>query len=286
VARQIPLDDGARAGVERDDVYIVTPDVSYRRLGIVNVVFCGVAGAPGRFMLVDAGVAGTADPIRSSAEKRFGKNARPAGIILTHGHFDHVGALETLVEAWNVPIYAHPMEMPYLTGEAAYPDPDPTVGGGLMAALSAFYPKGPIDVARWLRPLPADGTIPELPDWRWIHTPGHTPGHISLWRDKDRTLIAGDAVITTNQESAYAVALQRAEMHGPPAYFTPDWETAQRSVHQLAELDPELIVSGHGHAMQGPSMRAALHLLDQHFEEVAVPEQGRYVRPSSDRSGD
>src|SRR5919107_1012291 len=62
--------------------------------------------------------------------------ARPAAVVLTHGHFDHVGSLEALLEAWDVPIYAHPLERPYLTGVSPYPPPDPLVGGGMMAFAS------------------------------------------------------------------------------------------------------------------------------------------------------
>ncbi len=63
----------------------------------------------------------------------------------------------------------------------------------------------------------------------------------------------------------------------PPRYFTPDWQAAGRSVAQLAELEPELVVTGHGKAMQGPNMRAALHKLAQDFERIAVPKDGKYV---------
>jgi glyoxylase-like metal-dependent hydrolase (beta-lactamase superfamily II) len=116
-----------------------------------------------------------------------------------------------------------------------------------------------------------------MPGWRWLHTPGHTPGHASFWRESDRTLLAGDAFITTNQESATAVMTQKPEMHGPPTYFTPDWENARRSVEKLAALEPELVVTGHGRAMQGEEMRLALHVLARNFNEVALPEHGRYV---------
>jgi glyoxylase-like metal-dependent hydrolase (beta-lactamase superfamily II) len=122
-----------------------------------------------------------------------------------------------------------------------------------------------------------DGSVPHMSGWRWIHTPGHTPGHVSLWRETDRTLIVGDAFITTNQESATAVLTQKPEMHGPPMYFTPDWDSARQSVEKLASLEPELVITGHGRAMQGQEMRLALHALARNFNEVAVPEQGRYV---------
>ncbi len=66
-------------------------------------------------------------------------------------------------------------------------------------------------------------------------------------------------------------------MHGPPQYFTPDWESARTSVETLAAVEPELVVTGHGPAMRGAEMRAALHALARDFDRVAVPEHGRYV---------
>lgn len=276
---QVPVPDSALADeITTDGVHEVSPDLAYQRLGIVNVIYSGApaAGSSG-WVLIDAGLAGTATMIMAAAEARFGEGARPAAIVMTHGHFDHVGALANLAERWDVPIYAHQLELPFLDGTSSYPPPDPSVGGGMMSALSRFYPRGPVDVRRWLRALPADGSVPGMEGWRWIHTPGHTPGHLSLWREADRTIIAGDAFITTRQESAYAAAVQRPELHGPPMYFTPDWKAAGDSVRVLAALEPELAVTGHGRALQGAEMREALHTLAREFDRVAVPEQGRYV---------
>ena len=77
-------------------------------------------------MLVDAALSIGARQIIETAAERFGRDSRPSAIILTHGHFDHVGALHALLDAWQVPVYAHHMELPYLTGRADYPPPDPT----------------------------------------------------------------------------------------------------------------------------------------------------------------
>jgi glyoxylase-like metal-dependent hydrolase (beta-lactamase superfamily II) len=254
----------------------VADDVECVRTGIVNCYLVGDPGAGG-WTLVDAGLFGFAHTIADAAARRFGADARPSCIVLTHGHFDHVGALHTLAERWNVPIYAHEDELPYLTGAEAYPPPDPTVGGGLMALTSPLFPNGPFDFRPWIRALPPDGSVPELSGWRWLPTPGHARGHVSLWRAADRTLIAGDAFITTNQESAYAVARQEPELHGPPMYYTPDWTRARDSVRYLASLDPEVAVTGHGRALHGEEMRQALHRLADNFDEIAVPEHGRYV---------
>ena len=76
-------------------------------------------------------------------------------------------------------------------------------------------------------------------------------------------------------------------MHGPPMYFTIDWDAAEDSVRRLAKLDPDLAVPFHGQPMRGPEMRGALHRLAAEFREVAVPAQGRYVaepRRAEDKS--
>lgn len=266
----------------------VAADVHALRVGIVNVVFVGAPGAGDRqWTLVDAGLQGTAGRIRRSAEGLFGEGSRPAAIVLTHGHFDHVGALRELAEAWEVPVYAHELELPYLDGRSAYPPPDPTVGGGAMARLSPLYPAGPFHFGDLVRTLPADGALPGMPDWRWIETPGHAPGHVSLWRDRDRTIIAGDAFTTTKQESMLAAATQRVELHGPPMYFTPDWESARTAVERLAALDPEMAITGHGRPLGSSALRAGLRMLARDWAMLAMPRQGRYVdEPAiADRDG-
>jgi glyoxylase-like metal-dependent hydrolase (beta-lactamase superfamily II) len=285
MTEHITIDDTAIADIDTEGPTQTTAgDIAYHRLLIVNVIFIG-APESNEWVLVDAGIPGSASFIKRAARERYGEDRPPVAIVMTHGHFDHAGALESLATDWDVPIYAHPLEMPYLDGTSAYPAPDPSVGGGLMSLLSPLYPRGPYDVRQWLEPLTADGRVPPLPGWRWVHVPGHTPGQIALWRAADRSLIAGDAFITTDQESAYAVALQKTEIQGPPMYFTPDWKAAHTSVHTLAALEPELAVTGHGHAIHGPELQAGLRTLDEQFDRIAVPEHGRYVPDGDSTNG-
>jgi glyoxylase-like metal-dependent hydrolase (beta-lactamase superfamily II) len=279
MAQQIPLAPEARADHDDDGIaHGIAPDLAYARLAIVNVVFQGASSAGDRgWVLIDAGMFGTKARIQRAASERFGESARPSAIVMTHGHFDHVGVLEDLAQEWDVPVYAHAMEAPYLDGRQSYPPPDPAVGGGLMALSSPLFPRSPVNVGSRLRLLPQDGSVPPMPGWRWVHTPGHAPGHVSLWRESDRALIVGDAYVTTAQESVYAAIAQEPEMHGPPMYFTPDWRAARESVRTLAALEPELVITGHGRPMRGPHMRTALHQLAREFDDIAVPKRGRYA---------
>lgn len=288
---QVTIDKSARADVPEEDhlrgdhTHEIALDLAYQRLGLVNVVYYERPGT-GSFVLIDTGLPGMAGAIKSAVHARFGENASPLAIIMTHAHSDHAGCVQSLAEEWRVPVYAHALETPYLNGEAAYPAPDPTVGGGMMSPLSVLFPRGPFNVRTWLRPLPQDGSVPHMRDWTWIHTPGHTPGHISLWREFDRTLIAGDAFITTNQESAYAVAVQKPELHGPPMYYTQNWDEAENSVKRLETMRPETVVTGHGRAMHGETMRRALRTLAINFKNIAVPPKGKYVEhPVSAEAG-
>lgn len=255
----------------------VLPDVYCYTNQIVNLCLVGNPNESSEFVLIDAGMPKSADEIKDMAEERFGKNCRPALIVLTHGHFDHVGSLVELLEEWRVPVYAHELEVSYLTGKEDYPRGDSTVDGGLVSELSPMFPNHGIDISTHVKVLPKDGTIPGMPGWKWIHTPGHTPGHISLFREQDRTLIAGDAFVTVKQESLYKVITQQQEISGPPKYFTTDWDAAYDSVKKLAALNPQLAVTGHGLPMSGEELTDSLQKLIGNFDEIAVPEHGRFV---------
>jgi glyoxylase-like metal-dependent hydrolase (beta-lactamase superfamily II) len=247
-------------------------------LSIVNAYLIGPPGArSGKWVLVDTGLYTSAGKIIRAAEELYGAGSRPGAIILTHGHFDHVGSVMDLAAEWDVPVYAHYLELPYLDGRSSYPPPDPTVGGGAMALMSPLYPRGPIEIGRRLRILPSRGSVPVLSGWEYIHTPGHTPGHISLFRDSDGVLIAGDAFVTTRQESFFGALLHPLELNGPPKYFTPDWESAWNSVITLASLHPDVAATGHGKPMYGVHLRYELTHLAEYFYQMAVPDFGRYV---------
>jgi glyoxylase-like metal-dependent hydrolase (beta-lactamase superfamily II) len=255
----------------------VAADVSCLLDKFVNVCFVGEPRAGDReWALIDAGLPGSADKIKRAAARLFGADSRPAAILLTHGHVDHVGAIHTLARDWDAPVYAHVMELPYLTGRSAYPPPDPFVGGGAMSVLSLLFPRGPIDLGSRVHALPEDGSVPGMRGWRWIPTPGHSPGHVSFVRDSDRTLIAGDAFVTTKNESLLAALTQRPELHGPPMYFTPDWDASRESVRHLADYAPTAAVTGHGPPMRGQQLQSELRQLASHFDEWARPARGRY----------
>ncbi len=248
-------------------------DIYYYTNQIVNLVMVGEPGTD-NWVLIDAGMPKSGAEIRRVAAERFGESSRPSVILLTHGHFDHIGSIVDLILEWNVPVYAHPLEFPFLTGSQSYPQPDTSVEGGLLAKISAIYPNEPINISEALVPLPADGSVPGLPDWKWIHTPGHSPGQVAFFREADRTLISGDAFITVRQDSFYKVLIQQKEINGPPVYLTTDWQAAWDSVRKLEALQPDLVIPGHGHAMEGDELRSGLKELAEEFDSLAIPDHG------------
>ncbi|UOR11557.1 MBL fold metallo-hydrolase [Halobacillus amylolyticus] len=270
--RLIPVTSIA-SGLEQS----VANDIHCLPIQVVNVCLIGNPERPGDWVLVDTGMPKSADDIIDVAGGLFGKRYNPKAIILTHGHFDHVGAVEELADYWDVPVYAHTSEMPYLTGQKDYPEPDTTVEGGMVSKMSRMFPNEGIDLGERVQPLPQDGTIPHLSEWKWIHTPGHTEGHISLFRETDRILIAGDAFVTVKQEYLFKVLTQQQEISGPPRYLTPDWEAAWESVRKLEALKPNVAITGHGFPMAGEELTNNLAKLSSDFDRIAIPEHGRFV---------
>jgi glyoxylase-like metal-dependent hydrolase (beta-lactamase superfamily II) len=246
----------------------IAPDVAFHPVGRVNVYFIGRPGSD--WILVDTGTPHHAREVRAASEARYGRT-RPRAIVLTHGHFDHSGNAWELAQEWDVPVYAHPLELPYLTGRANYPQRDPLVGG-FLGIISIFLPKTERIVAGRVAALPEQ--IPGFADWRWLHTPGHSPGHISLFRESDGTLVAGDAVATVNMETLRELIAETPELSRGPIPFNCDWQATIESIRTLAQLRPRVIAAGHGLPMSDPD-------LPKRFIEFAEacmpPDRGRYV---------
>lgn len=235
----------------------------------VNVYFISVSPA-GNWVLIDTGLRASGKKIIRAARMLFG-GRRPDAILLTHGHFDHVGGLEALVRHWQVPVYAHSLEAPYLTGLSSYPAPNPLAGGGIITLLSFLYPSWPKNIGFTLNLIPKDNLVPCMNGWVFIHTPGHTPGHMSLFRTKDRLLIAGDAFVTTRQESLWNVMTQKKVISGPPKYYTSNWLAAENSINALEFLNPAIAATGHGRPMEGDALHIQLRHLASNFKEEALP---------------
>ncbi len=256
---------------------IIAPGVAWVATSFVNVYFIGEPGGP--WALVDTGLPRFAWKIKAAAEERFGRDSKPEAIFLTHGHFDHSGSAQTLADHWRVPVYAHRLELPYLTGRSGYPPPDPTVGGAI-AMLSRVLPHSGYDLEGRMRVLePAggaasEGPLPGMAGWRWIFTPGHSPGHVVFFREEDRTLIAGDAVATLDMESYLELAIKQQEVSTAGAPFICDWDLYEESLGTVAGLEPVTLACGHGMPMSGGDVAGDLDRFERHFSR---PPHGRYV---------
>jgi hydroxyacylglutathione hydrolase len=112
---------------------------------------------------------------------------------------------------------------------------------GIVRSLQErFWVGPPHPVARAL----SEGD--EVGGFTVLETPGHTPGHVSYWRERDRVLIAGD--VLTNMNPSTGVT----GLHEPLAFATPDPARNRACARRLAELQPALVCFGHGPPLRDP----------------------------------
>ena len=218
------------------------------------------------WVLIDAGWAKDSPRIERAAESLFGAGARPAAILLTHCHPDHAGAALQLAHDWDCAVWMHPAELPFATGDfavmRAYAGPlDRTVVLPLMRAMGSRRREAMLarsslgEVARTFEP---GAEVPGLPGWECIPTPGHTPGHVSYFRPRDRVLISGDALMTLKVNTVSGLLLQQPGLSGPPWYTTWSQRAARASIGTLARLEPTVLAGGHGTPMTDPGTAARL----------------------------
>ncbi len=247
----------------------IAPHVHQIPLGFVNAY--AIQNPESGWVLIDTGLAFNLDAMKN-LESEFG--GPPAAIVLTHGHFDHAGNARELAEKWGVRIYASHLEKPFLVGKSMYPPSDPTIGGPL-ALVTRVIPQIMFNFTGVLEEIPASGSLDFLHGWRAVETPGHTPGHVSLWRESDRVLIAGDALATADFDSYLGMATQKKQFARGGSPFTPDWIASKISLGKLADLEPSVVGAGHGQPISGADVPAQLREFERSFH---APERGRYVQ--------
>ncbi|MDQ7092708.1 MBL fold metallo-hydrolase [Desulfosporosinus sp. PR] len=184
--------------------------------------------------LVDSGLPGQEDRILKYINNIGLDPAVLEGIILTHYDVDHVGSAVKLQNLAHCPIYAHRLEIPYIMGQQKRPG----IKRWLPLLTRPLY--GALIPAKEIKPL-EEGKVFE--DWEVIPTPGHTPGHIVLYRNG--VAIVGDL-------------FQGGEIRLAPNYFSWDLEILRKSAQIVIERPLRWILPGHG-----PATPASNHWLDK-----------------------
>lgn len=165
-------------------------------------------------------------------------------ILQTHAHCDHAGNAAYIADRTGALLHTHVDEVPFMQTSRTYVPRGLralSINGLIFAGAEFIYPvrRHRVDVVL------QDNDVVETPagPWRALHTPGHTPGHISFYREQDDTLISGDALLTI-------IPVRRvAGLSLPPWFFNSDTWQARRSLQRIFELRPSSLLPGHGRPM-------------------------------------
>jgi glyoxylase-like metal-dependent hydrolase (beta-lactamase superfamily II) len=172
--------------------------------------------------------------------------------VVTHAHIDHVGGMRQIAATTGAPIQIGAAEREAAqTGQSPYAAKLERPGIRRIARrLSSF------------EPFPIERTLVEGDDigfgFTVIDTPGHAPGHISLWRPQDRTLLAGDVIAGMSPLTG-----RRASLYAPPNVFSINADLHLVSARRLAALEPDTVCFGHG-----PPLRLGTRSLRQFVDQL------------------
>ncbi|MGF9966973.1 MBL fold metallo-hydrolase [Bacillus rhizoplanae] len=191
-------------------------------------------------VLIDTGMPGQLDQIRAAMNDVGVPFEKLKAIIVTHQDLDHIGSLpEILQEATHqIDVYAHELDKPYIEGIFPLIKTNPErmnkeAWASLPKEMKFLYknpPKSKVDHS-----LEDGQELPYCRGIQVIYTPGHTPGHISLYLKESKTLVAGDAMICVNDS-----------LRGPIEKTTLDMNKALASLEKYLDLDIESVICYHG----------------------------------------
>lgn len=191
-------------------------------------------------ILVDTGMPGQLKQIHDAMNDVGVPFEQLQAIILTHQDIDHIGSLPEIQqkEDLSIEVYAHELDKPYIEGQLHLMKTDPSKMSkdqweALPEVMQFLYKNPP--KAKVNQTLKDGQRLPFFGGIEVIHTPGHTPGHISLYSEKHKTLITGDAMVCVGRN-----------LNGPVPRTTPDMKTATESLRRFLEFDIERAICYHG----------------------------------------
>lgn len=156
-------------------------------------------------------------------------------LALTHVHPDHQGVAKEVCEARGIPLACHADDVEAMEGRRPIQEAAPN--NPFNRLIKRFWQGPPYRVERVLN----EGD--EVAGFRVVHAPGHARGEVIFFRDSDRVAICGDVI----RHMSYATG--RPLLAEPPKIFTYDPAENRRSIRKLADLNPSLILPGHGPAV-------------------------------------
>ncbi|AZN40775.1 MBL fold metallo-hydrolase [Paenibacillus albus] len=239
-------------------------EISATIMGRTNTIYPSVIWNEKQAILIDTGYPGQASLIQAALQHEGLPLDRLTDIIITHQDIDHIGSLSALCELSAAPapiqVWASAMEKPYIEGERMLIKVTQAGINQAVASLPKEMPEAQKQAFRYTLEHPPTGKVDQLigygesalliGDIRVLDTPGHTPGHVSLYHSPSRTLIAADSLMIIDGE------LQLGQ-------FNYDNAAAAKSLLQFADYDIQQVICYHGGLYQSDDVNSRIQALIQ-----------------------